>query len=298
MLPDPRNTVMIVGFAAQGTRAGDLLARVLDALPGYRREELTERLEMNSTELDRWRSVARRLHVPFHDGVPSQFAGYERLAELDWQHYRRRYPNNRRLDRILEAEGDSVNHYKASKQADVLLLYYLFPPQEIRDLLRRLGYPASHELAQRSIAYYRARTVHGSTLSSVVHAWVPARTDRRRSWLFFRDALGGDVLDVQGGTTAEGIHLGAMAGTVDALQRCYTGLDTRGDVLWLDPRLPARLARLEVELRYREHWGVVVTITRREVTVSLRPEQHGSVPIGFRGSVVEIPPGGSHTFTL
>ncbi|MFI6985974.1 glycoside hydrolase family 65 protein [Embleya sp. NPDC050154] len=278
-----------------------VLARALDALdalPGYRREELTERLDVNSLELDRWRSIARRLHVPFHDGVPSQFAGYERLAELDWEHYRRRYPNNRRLDRILEAEGDSINHYKASKQADVLMLYYLFPAQEIRALLRRLGYPASHELAQRSIAYYRARTVHGSTLSSVVHAWVLARTDRRRSWLFFRDALGGDVLDVQGGTTAEGIHLGAMAGTVDVLQRCYTGLDTRGDVLWLDPRLPTRLARLEVELRYRGHWGVVVTITRREVTVSLRPKQHGSVPIGFRGSVVEIPPGGSHTFTL
>ncbi|MEU0939040.1 glycosyl hydrolase family 65 protein [Embleya sp. NPDC005971] len=270
----------------------------LDALPGYRRDELTERLDLTYDEFDRWRTVARRLHVPFHDGVPSQFAGYERLAELDWPHYRRRYPNNRRLDRILEAEGDSVNRYKASKQADVLMLYYLFPVREIRRLLRRLGYPAGHEMTQRTVDYYRARTVHGSTLSSVVHAWVLARTDRRRSWRFFRDALGGDVHDVQGGTTAEGIHLGAMAGTVDLMQRCYTGLDTRGDVLWLDPCLPARLSRLQVELRYRGHWGVVVEVGRREVTVSLRPGQGGSIPIGFRGSVVEIPPGGSRTFTL
>jgi hypothetical protein len=29
----------------------------------------------------------------------------------------------------------------------------------------------------------------------------------------------------QGGTTAEGIHLGAIAGTVDLLQRCYSGLE-------------------------------------------------------------------------
>ncbi|MFE2870964.1 glycosyl hydrolase family 65 protein [Embleya sp. NPDC059259] len=89
-----------------------------------------------------------------------------------------------------------------------------------------------------------------------------------------------------------------MAGTVDLLQRCYIGLDTRGDVLWLDPCLPARLSRLEVELRYRGHWGVVVEVGRREVTVRLRPGQGGSVPIGFRGSVVEIPPGGSRAFTL
>lgn len=278
-----------------------VLARALDtldALPGYRREELIERLDVDPEERDRWRTVARRLHVPFHDGVPSQFAGYERLAELNWEQYRRRYPNNRRLDRILEAEGDSVNRYKASKQADVLMLYYLFPAREIRDLLRRLGYPAGHELAQRTVDYYRTRTVHGSTLSSVVHAWVLARTDRRRSWRYFRDALGGDVLDVQGGTTAEGIHLGAMAGTVDLLQRCYTGLDTRGDVLWLDPRLPARLGHLQVELCYRGHWGVVVTVGRRTATVSLRPGRQGSIPVGFRSSVVEIPPGGSHTFTL
>ncbi|GCD95844.1 glycoside hydrolase family 65 protein [Embleya hyalina] len=270
----------------------------LDALPGYRRDELTERLDLTHDELDRWHTVARRLHVPFHDGVPSQFAGYERLAELDWRHYRRLYPDNRRLDRILEAEGDSVNRYKASKQADVLMLHYLFPAREIRLLLRRLGYPAGHEMTQRTVDYYRARTVHGSTLSSVVHAWVLARTDRRRSWRFFRDALGGDVHDVQGGTTAEGIHLGAMAGTVDLVQRCYTGLDTRGDVLWLDPCLPARLRRLEVELCYRGHWGVVVEVGRRHVTVSLRPGQSGSVPIGIRGSVVDIPAGGSRTFTL
>ena len=36
----------------------------------------------------------------------------------------------------------------------------------------------------------------------------------------------------------ERIHLGAMAGTVDVLQRCYTGIELRGDVLRLDPRLP------------------------------------------------------------
>ena len=31
------------------------------------------------------------------------------------------------------------------------------------------------------------------------------------------------MADTQGGTTKEGIHLGAMAGTIDILQRCYTG---------------------------------------------------------------------------
>lgn len=278
-----------------------VLARALDTvevLPEYRRDELLERLAVGPDELDRWREVGRRLHVPFHDGVLSQFDGYEHLAELDWAAYLRRYPDLRRLDRILEAEGDTVNRYKASKQADVLMLFYLFSAREVRDLLRRLGYRAGHELLRRTADYYLRRTVHGSTLSAVVHAWVLTRTDRSASWRFFRDALAGDLSDVQGGTTAEGIHLGAMAGTVDLIQRCYTGLEIRDDALWLDPRLPSALGRLELDLRYRGHWGVVVTLDRRTVTVALQESSQEPIKVGFRGSLTTVQPGSSRTFAL
>jgi hypothetical protein len=62
------------------------------------------------------------MFVPFHgDVIISQFEGYEQLAELDWDGYPRRYGNIQRLDLILEAENDSANRYKASKQADVLM---------------------------------------------------------------------------------------------------------------------------------------------------------------------------------
>ncbi|MED7955076.1 glycosyl hydrolase family 65 protein [Streptomyces sp. BE303] len=278
-----------------------VLARALDTLavlPGYRRDALLARLALDGTELDRWREVGRRLHVPFHDGVPSQFAGYERLAELDWAAYRHRYPDLRRLDRILEAEGDTTNRYRVSKQADVLMLWYLFSAREVRDLLRHLGYPAGHELLRRTTGHYLRRTVHGSTLSSVVHAWVLTRSDRRASWRHFRDALVADLRDSQGGTTAEGVHLGAMAGAVDLLQRCYTGLEIREDALWLDPRLPSALGRLELELRYRGHWGVVIATNRRAVTVSLSEGRQEPVQVRFRGAPTLIRPGEDHTFPL
>ena len=88
-------------------------------------------------------------------------------------------------------------------------------------------------------------------LSRVADSWVLARADRPASWDVFTEALLTDVADIQGGTTPEGIHLGAMAGTVDVLQRCYTGLELRGDVLWLEPRLPKPLRRLRLFVRYR-----------------------------------------------
>jgi trehalose/maltose hydrolase-like predicted phosphorylase len=81
---------------------------VLDLLPPGRRAVLRERLALTDEELARFDDVSRRLRVVFHrDGVISQFEGYEELAELDWEGYRNRYGDIRRLDRILEAEGDT-----------------------------------------------------------------------------------------------------------------------------------------------------------------------------------------------
>jgi alpha,alpha-trehalase len=210
--------------------------------------------------------------VPFHDAdggtVISQFEGYEDLEEFDWEGYAERYDNIARLDRILEAEGDTTNRYKLSKQADALMLFYLLSGVELGQLFERLGYSFDEALMRRTIEYYAPRTSHGSTLSSVVHSWVLARADRRRSWEFFRTALEADVSDVQGGTTPEGIHLGAMAGSVDLLLRGYGGIEPRGDVLRLNPKLPDELGELQFSLSYRGQQLTLTVTAHRVVIVS------------------------------
>ena len=42
-----------------------------------------------------------------------------------------------------------------------------------------------------------------------------------------------------------GIHLAAIAGTIDVLQRCFAGIETRDDVLWLNPYWLHSLGALE-----------------------------------------------------
>ncbi|HEY2197079.1 MAG TPA: trehalose-phosphatase, partial [Mycobacterium sp.] len=187
-----------------------VIMRAIDALnllPLPNRLDLMEALGLNNAELAHWEDVSRRMYVPFHDGVISQFEGYGDLAELDWDRVRRQYGNIQRLDRILEAEQDDVNRYKASKQADALMLLYLLSATELRELLDRLGYRFTPEQIPEMVDYYLARTSHGSTLSSVVHTWVLARANRDRAMKFFQQALKSDVSDIQGGTTSEGIHL-------------------------------------------------------------------------------------------
>jgi beta-phosphoglucomutase family hydrolase len=275
-------------------RALDVLERVSD----MRRAELMTRLGVTRDEIARWNDVSRRMHVPMQDdGIISQFDGYETLRELDWDDYRTRYGNIQRLDLILQAEHDSPNRYKLSKQADVLMLFYVFSAEELRELFARLGYPFEYDTIPRNVAYYSARTSHGSTLCRVVHAWVLARSDRPSSMRYFAEALQSDVSDIQQGTTAEGVHLGAMAGTVDLAGRVSTGIEVSGDVLRFNPELPPDMDRLDMRIRYRGH-SLDLRLTRDALTVRGRDRGPEPIRLGFKDDVYEFAAGSTRVFEI
>ncbi|MGW0512898.1 glycoside hydrolase family 65 protein [Streptomyces olivaceoviridis] len=269
------------------TRALELL----HGLPEPRRRELTELTGLGEDEPDRWTEVSRRLHIPFHDGVISQFDGYGDLAELDWAGYRGRYDDIRRLDRILEAEGDTVNRYKASKQADVLMLGYLFSPLELRALFQQLGYHLDEHIWLATVDHYLHRTSHGSTLSGLVHGWILARARRSDAWSFVQEALRGDIADLQGGTTGEGIHLGAMAGTLDLVQRGLTGLETRAGGLCLDPVPLPELSSYGFGIRYRGHWGVRLRLRSSLLEIAVPDSDRSPIDVRLRDRVIPVGPG-------
>lgn len=264
---------------------------VLDLLSADRRAELVETLGIAPGEPQHWQDVSRRMYVPIRpDGIIDQFDGYADLAELDWNAYRDRYGDIRRLDRILESQGDSPNRYKASKQADVLMLFYLLSADELGVLIDRLGYSLPSDAIPKNIEYYLSRTAHGSTLSAVVHAWVLARNHRAQALRYFVEALDTDVADIQGGTTAEGIHLAAMAGSVDVLQRCFAGVETRDDTLMLNPYWPPHLGVLELDIRYRA-LPLTLRITGDTVRVEAGPGRQPPIRLCCRGQAVLLGPG-------
>ncbi|MER5968228.1 glycosyl hydrolase family 65 protein [Streptomyces sp. NPDC002055] len=278
-----------------------VLARALDVirdLPEPRRQELFGHVGLTDGDLEHWEDISRRLRVPFHRGVISQFDGFGDLAELDWGGYRERYGDIRRLDRILEAEGDTVNRYQASKQADVLMLGYLFSPSELAGLFHRLGYRLDAETWHRTVDYYLHRTCHGSTLSGLVHGWLLSRERRAEAWSFVREALEGDVADLQGGTTGEGIHLGAMAGTLDLVQRGLTGLETRQDALLLDPVPLPELSHYGLSVRYRNHWGVTLRLSPGELRIGVPPSAEPPITVVLADTTFLVAPGETRRLTL
>jgi trehalose/maltose hydrolase-like predicted phosphorylase len=261
---------------------------VLDILPDDVCRRLRDRLALTADEIAEWDTISRRMRLVFHgEGILSQFEGYDALKEFDWAMYRQRYGHLYRLDFILEAEGDSTINYKLSKQPDVLMLFYLFSAEELRAIFERLGYPFDDQTIPRNIDYYYRRGAHDSSLSRVANSWVLARADRRGSWDVFMEALVTDVADIQGGTTPEGIHLGAMAGTVDVLQRCYTGIELRGDVLWLKPRLPKTLQRLRLSVRYRGQ-SLMIELEGRAIRVEAMQCAAPAIRVAVNGKTYEL----------
>jgi trehalose/maltose hydrolase-like predicted phosphorylase len=239
------------------------------------------------------------MFVPFHeDGIISQFEGYEKLEELDWDSYRAKYDNIQRLDRILKAEGDDPNRYKISKQADALMLFFLFPEEELKRIFRRLGYEYTPDTARKNITYYDRRTSHGSTLSLVTHAAILAELDPERAWEMYMTALESEVGDIQGGTTQEGIHMGVMAGTLDLIQRRYAGTEIRNDILYFAPKLVGNLDGLSFPMRFRGT-SLQITVEMGKLTVVAQNDGVGSpIKVGVGDEVREVNDSERYTFAV
>jgi alpha,alpha-trehalase len=260
-------------------------------LPKKDWEYLHKKLGIEDRELAKWMKMSRRMKLVFHgDGILSQFEGYDNLKEFDWEGYKKKYGNIQRLDRILEKEGDSTNHYKLCKQPDVLMLFYLFSAETLKKMFKRLKYTLDKDFIRKNINYYLHRTTNGSSLALVIHAWIEARQARDHSWKLFNQALKTDMVEAFPGSIREGIHLAAMSGCIDILQRGYAGLEIRSDILILNPLLSKSIKRIRFHIRYRKHW-LDLEITQKKVKVKSLSRRARPFTMMIKDEIIKLYPG-------
>jgi len=233
-------------------KAQDILA----AISQKAKKKIIQKLKIQDAELDRWNQITKKMKVIFNeDGIMSQFKGYFKLKELDWDRYRRKYKNIHRLDRILKAEGKSPDNFKVAKQADVLMGFYLLPFDEVQNILKGLGYKFDVNGLKRNYDYYVKRTSHGSTLSKVVHCFVSQLAGKQKEfWSWFCEVLKSDVYDTQGGTTPEGIHCGVMGGSIDIVTRSFAGIQITDSGIKVNSHFPKKWKSLKLKICYKGQW--------------------------------------------
>jgi beta-phosphoglucomutase family hydrolase len=216
------------------------------------KQHLSGKIHLQQGEINKWKDIIKKLFLDISkEGIIAQYDGYFDLAELDWDHYREKYGNIYRMDRLLKAEGKSTDDFKVAKQADALMTWYILDRDTVYGLIKGLGYSLPEDYLKKNLEYYLQRTSHGSTLSRVVHARLAGMVgDRKLSWELYLDALTSDYQDIQGGTTAEGIHAGVMAGTVLGALNTFAGLDLQGDIVRVKPDLPEHWRKISFNFAF------------------------------------------------
>ncbi len=270
---------------------------ILDFLQTEEKDTLLNSLGIGVDELQKWKEISKMLNISLSDeGILEQFQGYFELEELDWEHYKATYQDIHRMDRILKSESLSPNSYKVAKQADTLMLFYNIAEDTTHSLISQLGYQPPDDLLARNLHYYMQRTSHGSTLSRLVHAYLAFQIeDYELSWELYQRSLRSDFLDIQGGTTREGIHLGVMTGTILYFYRTYAGLDWTGDILKLSPKLPARWKETTFNLSFR---SIRYFFKIERDQISIKTDCDVPQKISLDQQLTTIQPGDWTTFSL
>ena len=117
-------------------------------------------------------------------------------------------------------------------------------------MIQRLGYTVGPQFLRKTADFHLARITHESSLSKMVCAGALTHLDPATSWSYFQECVHRDLATPGGGVT-EGVHLGAMAGSLDILQRHYLGITPARDGLHVQPATPPGLGAVSVKIRYR-----------------------------------------------
>ncbi len=88
-----------------------------------------------------------------------------------------------------------------------------------------------------------------------------------------------------------------MAGTVDIVLRCLTGMRARGEVLRFEPSLPSQVKDLKFSVHYRGH-RLDVALAEDHMEVSSRPGGAAPIKVLVHEEMVELNPGMQHDFPL
>ena len=276
-----------------------MVAWLLGKVTGYlssvgtgKLDPLLKKINLSEAEINRWKDIKNKLAIQISEaGIIAQFDGYFGLLELDWEHYREKYDNIHRMDRILKAEGKSPDDYKVAKQADTLMAWYNLGTEEISSLLSAMGYKAEKVGLAENFEYYIQRTSHGSTLSRIVHAYLANELGSKDlAWQLYMEALSSDYVDIQGGTTAEGIHAGVMGSTLLFVFQSIAGIRFMDEILTVNPALPAGWKKIAFNFAFRKKY-YTFEIFLEKIAISVDASDDQPVEIEIAGRKQKLIPG-------
>ena len=219
---------------------------------------LRSKLGLGDDELADWRDAIDRIVTGLdpETGLYEGFAGFHALEPLDLASLA---PRTAPIDVLIGRERTQAS--QVVKQADVVALMALLPEE----------FPG--DMAEANFRHYEPRCGHGSSLSPAMHAMVAARLGDTEMALQYLHRI---VEFDPDPTVAGGVRIAGLGGIWQSVVMGFGGLDLNGDVLRIDPHLPAQWRSLS----FRVCW--------RGQSVSIRISGEGVEAILAEGEPLEI----------
>jgi hypothetical glycosyl hydrolase len=140
---------------------------------------------------------------------------------------------------LLDYSRAEVNEMQILKQADTVMLLYLFP-----DLFPK-------EVVAKNLHYYEEHTIHDSSLSKAIHAIVAARCeDEEAAYRFFKEACLID-LGPNPHSSDEGIHAASLGAIWLTAMFGFANMSQSTGRLTFNPKLPENWSELVFPLTYQ-----------------------------------------------
>lgn len=223
-------------------------------------ERLDQKLDLKAlSRIIKERENRMFLPKPDEKGRIAQDSTYLSLKEIDLSKYK---SQDYVLGIYKDYNAEQLNHIQVSKQADVLILFYL------------LEHLFDEKTKKANWDYYEAKTLHDSSLSLSTHCILAADLNQReKSYEFFRKACEIDM-GPNMKSSDDGIHSASIGGIWQCVVFGFAGVRMIDGKLRIRPRLPEQITRITCPVWYRGK-RLVVTVEKEHFTV--KNEKTGEV---------------------
>lgn len=199
--------------------------------------ELSQRLNFDDA-FDKWEEVAEKIYLPKvkEDLLLPQDDKYLTYPSIDLKKYKE---SATRSDIIKDYNMEQIAHMQVSKQADVLVLFYIMEnlfPKEVKEA---------------NFYYYEDKCLHDSSLSLSTHAIIASDLkEKDMAYDFFQKAatidLGSDM-----NTPKDGIHAASMGGIWQCIINGFAGVRMINGKLRVNPHLPSQWQSVRFKINWK-----------------------------------------------
>lgn len=220
-------------------------------------------------------SCIDRLYLPGPDetGIIPQTDQYLQLTKMDLT----KYKNSEEAKIIYrDFNAEQINGFMISKQADTVMLMFLFP-----DLF-------DEDIRRKNFTFYEDKTLHDSSLSKCIHSIMANDLNiKDMAYDFYKKSLMID-LGPQMKSSDEGIHSAAIGGIWESTVMGFGGVRMKGEDMHIAPRLPQKWNKLVFPLCVK---GCQLKITASHDDLSVENMGQRESVLVLNGKRVLIEPG-------